>query len=387
MANSQGTHCQKEVLGRAGSDLVGTNFKQLAQLTWTKFLARLICGLVFSWFLSGSILRAQPTQPSLPVLQDSRTNRVARSFSASSPDRLADWQKHLTLGPGDVFQMTLYGQPDSVRTNLAIGPDGRLNYLEARDVMAAGLTIDELRTKFEEILAKYYRAARMVITPEAYRSKKYFILGNVVHQGMYTLDRPMTVIEAIAKASGFVTSLQQRNTLMLADLSRSFLIRKKQDGTFERLSVDFEALFLRADLAQNEELAPDDYLYFPPLNLPEVYILGEVSKPGVARYMPGVTVLRAIVAQGGFNEKAYKQKILVVRGSLNHPKTFIVNASDILSANSLDFKLEARDIVYVSRKPWSKAEELLQTAITSFFSAAAITWTGGNIGIISQPIF
>ena len=168
----------------------------------------------------------------------------------------------------------------------------------------------------------------------------------------------------------------------------SFLIRKNQDGTFGRLNLDFEGLFLRGDFAQNEALAPDDYLYFPPLDLPEIYVLGEVGRPGVAQYVREVTVLRAIAARGGFTEKAYKQRILVVRGSLKHPQTFIVNASHILSANSLDFKLEARDIVYVSRKPWSKAEELLGVAISDFFRVAVITWTGGNIGpLITQPIF
>jgi protein involved in polysaccharide export with SLBB domain len=254
--------------------------------------------------------------------------------------------------------------------------------------MAAGLTIDELRSKFEEILSKYYRASRVVIIPTAYHSKKYFLLGNTVQKGMFPLNQPTTIIEAIAKARGFEASLQQRNTLMLADLSRSFLIRKNQDGTFGRMPLDFEALFLRGDLTANQQLAPDDYLYFPPLDLQEVYVLGEVLSPGVAAYTPELTALRAIVTRGSFTERAYKKKILIVRGSLNHPKNFIVNASDVLSAKSLDFKLEPRDIIYVSGRPWSKVEDLLEMAVSEFVRAAVITWTGQNIGpIIKEPIF
>jgi protein involved in polysaccharide export with SLBB domain len=222
----------------------------------------------------------------------------------------------------------------------------------------------------------------------AYNSKKYYLLGNVVQKGVFPLDRPLTIVEAIAKAQGFQTAVVQSNTLMMADLSRSFLIRKQPDGIFAKIPVDFEALFLRGDLKENQVMAPDDYLYFPPLNLQEVYVLGEVVRPGVAPYLESQTALRSIVARGGFTDRAFRSRILVVRGSLNHPQTFMVDASDLLAGKSLDFPLQARDIVYVHRKPWYKVEELLQLAVTDFLRAAVITAGGTRIGpFITRPVF
>src|SRR5207245_338407 len=104
-------------------------------------------------------------------------------------------------------------------------PDGRISYLEAQDVMAAGLTVDELRAKLDEELGKYRRVARTVITPIAYHSKKYFMLGKVVQKGVYTLDRPTTVLEALARARGVENGAVENNTVDLADFSRSFLAR------------------------------------------------------------------------------------------------------------------------------------------------------------------
>ncbi len=147
--------------------------------------SRLFCGAMFSLYLFANCLQGQPADTTWPTLQSSSTNKPSLSFSGSSPARLADWQKRLTVGPGDILDISLYGQADSVRQNLSIGPDGRLNYLEARDVMAAGLTIDELRGKFEEILSKYYRASRVVIIPTAYHNKKYFLLGNTFKKGCF----------------------------------------------------------------------------------------------------------------------------------------------------------------------------------------------------------
>lgn len=126
-------------------------------------------------------------------------------------------------------------------------------------------------------------------------------------------------------------------------------------------------------------MAPDDYLYFPPLDLDEIYVLGAVLRPGRATYTSEAAVLRAIIATGGFQEKAYRSKVLVVRGSLNEPQSFVINVNDILQARTPDFKLQPRDIVYVSRRPWARAEELLEYAITEFARAAVITWTGDKV--------
>jgi len=39
-------------------------------------------------------------------------------------------------------------------------------------------------------LAKYRRAPRSIITPVTFSSKKYFLLGSVAREGVFTLDRP-----------------------------------------------------------------------------------------------------------------------------------------------------------------------------------------------------
>lgn len=117
-------------------------------------------------------------------------------------------------------------------------------------------------------------------------------------------------------------------------------------------------------------------------------MLGEIGAPGVMPFEPDLTVLKAIASRGGYSERAYRQKILVIRGSLTEPKTFVVNVAEIMSGRIHDMKLEPRDIVYVSRKPWAKAAELLETAINAFANSAVITYTGLNVKpIITEPVF
>src|SRR5208283_4283680 len=107
-----------------------------------------------------------------------------------------------------------------------------------------------------------------------------------------------------------------------------------------------------------------DFLYFAPASANEIYVLGQVTAPGVVAFLPRTSAMSVIAAAGGFTPEAYRSRVLVVRGSIGHPQTFVVNAAAILSAKQPDFKLQAKDIVYVSKSPWVKAEELLDTIST-----------------------
>ena len=328
-----------------------------------------------SWRLTVAALF---TTASALLAADNAPNPAA-SLTAGKPAKRAAWQERFTLGPGDVLNFALIGSPELRRDNVVIGPDGRVSYLQAQDVTSAGLTVDELRAKFDQELAKYYRSPRTIITPAVYRSKKYLLLGAVAQKGVFPFDRPLSVIEAIGRAGGFETGQSAGGTLDLADLPRSFLVRGSQ-----RLAVDFEKLFQQGDLTQNIALEPDDYLYFPPSNLNEIYVLGEVNNPGTLAFQPRATAISAITLRGGFSERAWRRHVLVVRGGLKQPQTFVLDVAEILTARAKDFPLEPKDIIYVHERPWIKAEELLERAANAFAQAALIQWTGANVFLIND---
>lgn len=363
-------------------------FRHLPDLARFGFLLAGACLLAFAQHAiaqaapetSETIAAELPIEPPTNQEPAAVTNQFL-SATAAGP-KLAPWQERLELGPGDVINLVTYGQPDSARNGVAIGPDGRINYLQAAGVKASGLTIDELRDHLSAELQKYRKNARVIVTPSSWRSKKYYLLGTVIDRGAYPLDRPITIIEAIARARGIATGLLEQNTVEIADLPRAFLVRDRQ-----RLPVDFVKLFQQGDLSQNIPLAPGDYLYFPSSTLNEIYILGSVVSPGSVGVSPGSSVVGIITTRGGFTQKAYRQRVLIVRGSLNQPETHIVNVAEILRGKAMDFRLEPKDIVFVSNRPWSKVEDLLDTAITAFITTAVSTWTGLNVpNAIQEPV-
>jgi len=303
-------------------------------------------------------------------------------FAASHPSRRAEWQRHLTLGPGDTLTISLFGQPETMKTEVPISPDGRITFLQAEDVQAAGLTVDELRTALDAELGKFYGGPRTIIIPTSYHSKRYFMLGSISRKGVYQLSRPTTMIEAIAQAGGLETGMFEQNTMELADLSHSFVIRGGK-----RLPVDFQQLFQQGDLSQNIALEPDDYVYFASAAANQIFVVGAVGSQGVVPYTPNASIISVLTARGSFADKAYQSRVLVVRGSLNKPESIIVNAKAILAGEQPDFHLQPKDIVYVSRRPWARAEEILDNAVTSFIQSAVVTGVGLNIRpLINKPL-
>jgi protein involved in polysaccharide export with SLBB domain len=364
------TRQQIETLRQARCNLVGAVLnRETAPPMRRRFTRWLGCGAA----LLGSLGLAPDSsaQGATPV-------QTSSSFVVSDPAARADWQKHLTLGPGDVLNIGIYGEPTLLREELAVGPDGTISFLEARGIKAAGLTVDELRARLDQELGQFRRNPRTIVIPLAYRSKNYVVLGKVAKRGLYPLDRPVTVVEAVARAGGFETSLRGRSIVESADFSRAFLVRGDQ-----RVNVDFDKLFRSGDLTQNVVLAPGDYLYFPAAGLQEVYVLGEVRYPGALGFTSSTpTSLAAIAGRGGFTDQAWKGRVLVVRGSLERPQTFVVDTKDVLGGAAKDFALQPRDIVYVSRRPWVRAEELLDIAASSFVQSAILNWTGLKTGPI-----
>lgn len=377
------TRDQLETLRHARCNLIGAVLNHEVSRSLRKRFPRWIGAIAILAALGTTRLSAQSTNapltdlsavPPAPATTNETETSTNLTFSVTHPWQRGQWEQNFTLGPGDVLNFSIYGQPELTIRDVAIGPDGRVSYLEAAGVIASGLTVDQLRNTMDDALGRYRRAPHVIITPVAYHSKKYYVLGKVNSKGVFVLDRPLTVLEAIARAHGFESGLVDRNIVDLADFSRSFIARHDK-----RLPLDFEKLFTQGDLSQNMEIEPGDYLYVAPAEMGEVYVLGQVRLPGPTTFMSGKTLIAAITARGGFGEHAYMSKVLVVRGSLTHPQTFVVDTKAILSAQAPDFPLQQKDIVYVSSHPFVRVEELADLAITAFIQSITTTWVSADV--------
>ena len=171
-----------------------------------------------------------------------------------APPLPASDEEPFRLGPGDVVEIDVIGVPGTRRRCLVM-PDGMLYFDLLAGQRVGGLTLDELRRLLEGRLAEYYVSPQVGLALREIRSRRAWILGRVGTPGLYVLDQPTTLLEAVARAGGMATSRFSGTTEELADLSHSFLLR---DG--EPLPVDFRRLFHEGDLSQNVRLRSGDYV-------------------------------------------------------------------------------------------------------------------------------
>ncbi|MFT3990861.1 MAG: polysaccharide biosynthesis/export family protein [Luteolibacter sp.] len=320
--------------------------------------------------------RAVPVTPTVEPMVKT-TDTVPGNSAPASP---TSWRSRYELGPGDVINLSLFGRPELDRPGFRIAPDGTISYLQAQNIKVAGLSLDEARLAIEKSLASNFRSPRVIITPQEVASKRFTILGKVTNRGVVTLERPITLVEAIANAGGIETGLVEQNTAELADLDRSFITRNGQ-----RLPVDFRKLLQEGDMKRNIEIEPNDFIYIASAISNDYYVLGAVMNPGVQTLTSDASVIAAITRRGGMTPRAWQDRVLIIRGSLDKPQTFAVNVRDILAAKQTDFKIEPKDIIYVADRPWADAEDIVKLALSAFVTSATANWINLNVDpIISR---
>jgi len=121
------------------------------------------------------------------------------------------------------------------------------------DVKAAGLTCAELRERLIGRYKNYVESPEVSVTMVESRSKKIYVLGKINKPGEYTLQKEMTILQALSLAGGVSE---------WADRSDIRLVREIR-GTEKTFKVDYDAIVSGTDLSQNIQLQPDDTIFLP----------------------------------------------------------------------------------------------------------------------------
>lgn len=280
------------------------------------------------------------------------------------PEWLKPTTNAFTLGPGDIFEIEIIGEPNS-RLSVFVGPDGLIYYNLLPGTFVWGLTLSEATDLIAKSLAKYIRIEpEVAITLKGIASKKIWLLGSIQNPGVFGLASQITLLEAISSAGGpIVTGSTDETT----DLKSSFVLRQ---GQF--LPVDFYRLLHKGDLSQNIYLQPDDFVYLRSSAAKNVYVMGAVGQPSIVPYSDKTSLLQAISASGGAVDYAHLSQVAIIRGSLTQPRIAIVDYKKIVRGRATDVRLEPGDIIYIPFVPWQKISTLADNIIHQFVASIAL---------------
>jgi len=263
------------------------------------------------------------------------------------------------LGPGDKMKIYVYDEPELDSDVVIVKQDGTLSYRLVGEIDVTGLTIPEATLIIEEKLKDYILYPKVSIIPFEARSAAVTILGKVTFPGIIEIKGRMRILDALAEAGGLALGWFQNNTVELADLERTFMIR---DGRI--LPIDFVELVQNGKIIYNIPLLDKDYIYIPSAVNREVYVIGEVNQEGHYFYQENMTLVQSITFAQGFKNTA-QATVYVIRGNLTHPRIFKIDTKDILKAKVRDFRLKPNDIVYIPKRPIARWNEIVNNALPS----------------------
>ena len=160
------------------------------------------------WLTTASFLIATCFAQQLPQTKKSQdrkeseiTDPAAVKPLASGLGQAVDPRAYL-IGGEDVLSIQTWRHPEFSFT-MAVRPDGKISIPLVGEMMAGGLTPDQLTKQFAAAIADYVKGPEVFIQVLDVRSKKYFIDGEVGKAGEYPLIGPTRVFEALSKAGGF----------------------------------------------------------------------------------------------------------------------------------------------------------------------------------------
>jgi protein involved in polysaccharide export with SLBB domain len=162
---------------------------------------------------------------------------------------LEEHLKEVGLGPGDVFELRVYGEKELTGVH-RISPEGQVDVPLIGRIDAEGLTPGDIGKVISNKLREgYIRDPFVSIYVKEYNSKKIFVLGEVAKPGTFPFKNNMTVVEAITLAGGFKSSANKNYVV----------VTRKIEGKEQRIEVPVQKI--TEGLATNLPLNAGDIVF------------------------------------------------------------------------------------------------------------------------------
>jgi polysaccharide export outer membrane protein len=206
------------------------------------------------------------------------------------------------LGAGDVLRVAVYQNPDlSLESRLSEA--GVLNFPLLGPVRLGGLTVGAA----EQLIARGLREGQFVRQPQVnvsvvqVRGHQASVLGLVNRPGRFPLEATgLRLTDLLAMAGGAAAGA--------ADVAVVTGIRQGQPW---RAEVDLPALFTPGGQGRDVDILHGDTVWVD--RQPQVYIYGEVQRPGPLRLERGMTLMQVLATGGGLTPRGTEKGIRVHR--------------------------------------------------------------------------
>jgi polysaccharide export outer membrane protein len=275
-------------------------------------------GLMLAMAATGALAQA-PTD-----VATVRVTEPSADLGRNAPD---PGQEYL-LGTGDMIKIQVFQNPD-LTLETRVSESGTITYPLIGTVRLGGIAI----SKAEMLIARMLDEGGFVIKPQVsllvlqVRGNEVSALGQFNHPGRFPLETTQTHLsDVIAQAGGIAPN--GADEVILVGV---------RDGKPFRQEIDVTAMYTSKRVAEDLLVRPGDVVYVQ--RAPQVYIYGEVQRPGMFRLERDMTVMQALAEGGGLTPRGTQHGVRVHRRGAD-------GRIQVLKPE-LDERLQPDDVVYV----------------------------------------
>lgn len=313
----------------------------------------------------------QLTQENLPALDDNKLNRDEINIHSLFNKNHTQYK----LSAGDVLSIQLWAYPEITppvqdATNIkAVGypidSNGYIYLPLVGKVLAAGKTLTQLNQLLRSQFSRFLKTPDVVVRVLSYEGKRYFVNGQVMKSGQYTLnDQPISIYTALSMAGGVNAETGDNTSIQL--------IRNGQTFNLNAVNLEEKGYSLHNLLIQ-----PNDTIYVNTKQNQKLYVMGESSRSqAIALRDQGMTLSDVLGESEGINPtSASAARIYVMRTDLNTKSSTIYHLNlssfgNLALANQ--FEMKKNDIVYIDATGLTRWQRVMNQIIP--FSSTLYTF-------------
>jgi polysaccharide export outer membrane protein len=159
-----------------------------------------------------------------------------------------------TLGPDDAVDISVMRHPEFSGV-YPINAEGKIQYKFVGDMEVVGLTKAQLEQRIRDVLSVYIKDPEVSVTVTEYKSKYFYVLGQVAAPGKYYMrGDTITVREAVFEAGLPRESAAMRKCQLITP---SFKVKPKIRP------VNLYEILYGGNLKLNINMSPGDIFYVP----------------------------------------------------------------------------------------------------------------------------
>lgn len=156
------------------------------------------------------------------------------------------------LQPGDIIRISVWREPE-LDQGVMVRPDGAISFPLVGDISVAGSTVGEVTEVITAKLARFIPDPVVTVSLQENLGNRIFVTGRVNQPGVFLINRPIDIMQALAIAGGLTP---------FADQDGIKVLRRRGDEQVT-ISFDYKQVRKGLNLSQNVLLQPGDTVIVP----------------------------------------------------------------------------------------------------------------------------